>query len=1502
MKFRLTLTFIFLYGFVQAQFSFSDRSFMLANPTVKSGAPLGVVDMNGDGLDDIVRLDETRNLKIDYQVPGNNFSGFIYGNLVGSQWSLCVADVDNNGYNDVFTGGAYNGLKVLKAGSGGTGYTLTTISILPIFLQGSNFADINNDGAVDIFACHDDGISQAYGNNGAGVFVFDENLINPESTVPSDNSGNYGSIWTDYDNDGDLDLYISKCRLGVNDPMDGRRINLLFENDGNNQYTDVAEEVGLRPLGQSWATDFADIDNDGDLDAFVINHDINDNLYINNGQGQFEDNINISGMVPELNAAGEGIQVKFADFDNDGFVDLLYTTNGFNHCLFRNNGDYTFTNYANAFPTSDRIHSAAVGDLNNDGFLDVIAGFGNAYNGYNPNIVDKLYFNNGGDNGYLKVRLDGEASNPNGIGARLELYGQWGIQVREVRSGESYGIMTSLTQHFGIGGAPAIDSLLIKWPSGVVDRIISPSINSTILVTEGSFCTSIVDFSASIQTLSVQFTDQSTVGATSWTWTFGDGGSSTQENPTHTFPTPGIYQVCLTASGACGSGQICKEVNVSCTVPQSAFGNIVDDQTVAFEDQSTNAPTEWFWNFGDGTTSNVANPLHSFVEPGSYLVCLTVTNSCGMDESCNLITVGCGGASASFSFEADEFELEFIAESTINGFAWQWDFGGGETDDGFIVYHTFPGPGVYPVCLQVSTNCGPLLYCEDVEVTCAAPDAEFFYAGNEFNYNFISDPNPDIDFWFWEFGDGTTSNFTNPLHTFPNAGEYEVCLTVGNDCGMSQTCQTINVACTPPQASFELTIDELVIMAEDLSDLDPTEWLWDFGDGTTSTLQSPDHTYSIPGDYEVCLMVSGDCGSTEVCETISISCTAPEANFFSDPNNLTLNLVDISTNSPTEWAWDFGDGATSTQQSPSHTYSEPGTYEVCLTASSICGNSQYCQMISISCTAPGAGFSYDDNQLTLNFTDLSVNNPTDWFWEFGDGSTSTMPNPQHSYSFPGTYEVCLTVSSICGNTQSCEMITVSCQAPSAAFAFSANELDLSFTDNSTGSTTSWMWTFGDGSSSTQSDPEHIYETPGNYQVCLTVSSICGSNQFCQTITVSCTPPEAGFNFTTDELSVTFTDQSLGDPDAWTWALSDGATGNSQNFNHTFDAPGTYEVCLTAGNLCGNTTECLNITVSCTAPQANFTSTTNELEVTFTDLSTENPTSWQWDFGDGTLSDEASPLHSYALPGSYTVCLTASSICGTTISCQEVIVTCPAPVGSFTDSISGLQAKFSAISEDEVDTWSWDFGDGTTATSQDAEHVYAESGDYEVCLTITNLCGSTEYCETITITCLTPMALFSVNGTNTTQVFMDASLNNPTSWFWDFGDGATSTEQDPVHTFPALGGYTVCLTVTNACGTDTVCTNINVISGVDHPKKMISLQISPNPTINQVQLDFQLPAAREMELTIYDAQGKKVQQQNWDSLQLHNRKIIDLSTLPAGVYHFLLRDKEGNWGLEKVVKL
>ncbi len=295
----------------------------------------------------------------------------------------------------------------------------------------------------------------------------------------SDNSGNYGSVWTDFDNDGDLDLYIAKCRQGVGDPTDPRRINALFVNDGNNNYTEDAATYGLKIGWQSWTADFQDIDNDGDFDAFITNHDHVSQILENDGNGYFKDISEGSGIV--IN--GLPIQGVMRDFDNDGFVDILVAGGNGAQSLFLNNHDKTFTKVENVFD-SNAMESYAIGDLNHDGFLDIYAGYGDVYT-TPTNIDDVIWMNSGNDNNFLAVDLVGHTSNKNAIGARVEIHGEWGVQVREVRAGESYGIGNTMSQHFGLGQATEVDYIVVKWPSGKIDVIFNPTINEFLTIEEG---------------------------------------------------------------------------------------------------------------------------------------------------------------------------------------------------------------------------------------------------------------------------------------------------------------------------------------------------------------------------------------------------------------------------------------------------------------------------------------------------------------------------------------------------------------------------------------------------------------------------------------------------------------------------------------------------------------------------------------------------------------------------------------------------------------------------------------------------------------------------------------------------------------------------------------------------------------------------------------------------------------------------------------------------------
>lgn len=436
-----------------------------------------VVDMNGDYLDDIVSVNDN-SVHVLYQ--NANGSGFTAASLpaVNSQfmpgWSMAAGDFDKNGFNDLLYG-AGDGASIMLANATGTGFPTKHSSTAYLFSQRSNFVDINNDGNLDAFVCHDVEPNVYFLNDGNGGADYIQGGL---GDYPS--GGNYGSIWVDYDNDGDSDLFIAKCRGGGNDPA---AIDELHQNNGDGTFVTVSSSqidiANMADMQQSWSSAWADYDNDGDMDAFVgASSDVSGGhrLKMNNLNGTFTDVTVNSGFDTFVYLNIENVA---HDFDNDGFVDVF----GGGNRIMHNNGDMTFT------PILVPMTNGPIGDLNNDGFLDVQNG-------------NQIFFNSGNENNWIKIQLEGVESNGNGIGARVELYGAWGKQIRDVRSGDGFKYMSSLNTHFGIGEAEEIEKVVVKWPSGTVDTIDNPAINSRMTITEGSTLAGIKDFASAAFTVS----------------------------------------------------------------------------------------------------------------------------------------------------------------------------------------------------------------------------------------------------------------------------------------------------------------------------------------------------------------------------------------------------------------------------------------------------------------------------------------------------------------------------------------------------------------------------------------------------------------------------------------------------------------------------------------------------------------------------------------------------------------------------------------------------------------------------------------------------------------------------------------------------------------------------------------------------------------------------------------------------------------------------------------
>jgi hypothetical protein len=452
MKKILSLSLALACGFamVAQEVSFTNQSGLIGNFDSSNAV---AVDVNNDFLDDNVRI-SSNGVGIDYQQADGTFISTMISMTIENvpNWSVAAGDLDENGYNDFVLG---NGQRVsfLMANADGTAYTENAFPQF-IFSQRSTFADIDNDGDLDAFVCHDVDLSHPYRNDGNGNMTLDQTLI---QTL--DAPGNYAAIWVDYDNDGDQDMYLTKCRGGSppNDPLND---NAMYTNDGNGVFTENAEDIGMKDSSRSWATVFEDFDNDGDFDAFIVNHDFENKFMENDGTGNYTNIIASTGINPNDLGSWENLA---ADFNNDGFVDIL---SEMSKELYTNNGDMTFTGQDLPFD------GGAIGDFNNDGFLDVSRG-GN------------LYINNGNANNYFKIGLIGVESNLNGIGARIKIEGSWGSQMREVRSGQGFRHMNSLVAHFGLGTATIIDKMTIEWPSGIVDVLEDVDSNQQLIVVEG---------------------------------------------------------------------------------------------------------------------------------------------------------------------------------------------------------------------------------------------------------------------------------------------------------------------------------------------------------------------------------------------------------------------------------------------------------------------------------------------------------------------------------------------------------------------------------------------------------------------------------------------------------------------------------------------------------------------------------------------------------------------------------------------------------------------------------------------------------------------------------------------------------------------------------------------------------------------------------------------------------------------------------------------------------
>jgi PKD repeat protein len=835
------------------------------------------------------------------------------------------------------------------------------------------------------------------------------------------------------------------------------------------------------------------------------------------------------------------------------------------------------------------------------------------------------------------------------------------------------------------------------------------------------------------------FTDTSETTPIKWYWDFGDGTNSTLRNPTHAYQTGGNYTVNLIVWNDLGSDSKSRQEYITVypdPKPAASFttnftwDNQFSPQAVSFNDTSVGYLTNWSWDFGDGTNSTEPNPVHVFdLIPGDvddyYNINLTVTDWYGRTST---------------TYDSIYIKMDYHPNFTAE-----------------------PARGSAPL---------------NVTFTDTSPHLNGIYSQG------------------WDFGDGASEWWYNNggtppqtvTHEYTSDGNYSVSLYIvpmsHGEIGYQSVKEGLIYVGSihPPEANFTTNVTSgkvpLAVLFTDTSSGAPASWNWSFGDGIVSDEQNPVHSYTLPGTYTVSLTVTNIDGSDSEIRPDYISVqplSPPVASFNGTPlagkAPLTVVFNDTSSGSPASWLWDFGDGTTSAEQNPVHEYIAAGNYTVSLTAASEDGSDTETRVDYLTVTSlvlPVADFNVNTTSglvpIAVAFTDTSSGSPASWSWTFGDGGTSVEQNPVYVYTTTGQFTVTLEVTNEDGsNTTTKEQFITGSALVLPVAEFTANTtsgnapLVVGFTDQSTGSPVSWQWAFGDGATSDEQNPEHLYVNAGTYTVSLEMTNPDGSNTATKTdyITVTSTarPPIAGFTGKPTcgkaPLSVKFNDTTTGSPTGWFWEFGDGTNATGQNPVHVYTTAGKYTVSLTATNAGGSNTSTRKdyITVSGTGsrpPVADFSGKPTygkaPLSVTFRESSSGSPTSWYWEFGDGTTATDKNPVHNYTSPGKYTVSLTVTNGAGSDTKTRTGYITVkgtPPPSADFygkpTSGKAPLNVRFTDTSTGSPTSWSWEFGDGTTATDKNPVHSYTSVGKYTVSLTASNAGGNTTKTRTQYIT-------------------------------------------------------------------------------------------------------------------------------------------------------------------------
>ena len=1008
-------------------------------------------------------------------------------------------------------------------------------------------------------------------------------------------------------------------------------------------------------------------------------------------------------------------------------------------------------------------------------------------------------------------------------------------------------------------------------------------------------------------------------------WDFGDGGTSNAQSPTHNYTTLNTFtvQLIVTAGNGCAD-TITKNVVVNTFIADFSYLiNCVDNNTIfTLQDLSNTNANSWLWNFSDGTSSSIQNPIDSFNTSNTspYAITLTSSDSNGCTSTVTKMYYPPDANYTPDTFScASPLTVNFINLSTgIGTLTYLWDFDDGDSSFLQNPSHTFYSP--YPVYYHsfyvthtVTNNYG----CTDEitkQVIISKPKADLYGIPTSgcipllVNFHDTSSSMDQIVSWEWDFGDGNTSTFQNPSNTYTNLGEYTVSLIITTLNGCKDTIVKTNYIKTGIKPDFiDFTISPIDVCHDSLFSQDTlcynglylfsgssgfnnpllqvNYWYWSLGyfpynDSTysdSSFFQNASFsTGHISPGLDTVLLVSGLNGCYDsiykrIWNQFPIAgiCVVKEdssAGFCSDwgacSTPVTLGFHDCSIGNDTLLLYQMEDLQTNqiTNLNPNDTtfitFNKAGLYQFNIEVGNDTVKNGGCYdcnknyILTIDSVEQKFSVIQDTsvcNKCTFIYTDSSFSTYgtiRQWYWYFGDGSTSTLKNPTHCYQNSGTYIIqeilFVEVYYWCGKTKPDTLLciynaydtinvnisiktkftlndTIICQGETVFFT------DTSF---SVSPIISWAWNFGDSTAiDTNQNPTHIYEHSGYYSVTLVIMNADSCVDSLKKINyINVLPFKADF-YATDTVNCpgipfNFTNQSIGSNLTYLWDFGDGQTSTLQNPSHFYNTSGNFTVSLIITNslLCDDTLTLINYIEVYASPSALFGADTlwancPPLPVLFLDSSSSDVVQWEWDFGDGYTSEIQNSSHLYNMSGNYDVQLivTNSNSCSDTLI-KNSYININGPSGTFTIKpyIPCVPSTVTFIAQTTNTTqYFWDFGNGivnffTSNNGDSVTYTYSTSGVYNPFVILKDSMGCA-----LTISGA-PISMDRLNANFDFGDSIRCDLSNifffnstlfyfPASFHWSFGDGDNSILSTPSHYYDSSGIYNITLSATSSLG-------------------------------------------------------------------------------------------------------